>query len=123
MGIVPKGLRQDWWNIKRKVNQPTDLKVDFGAKKLGQAGYLDRSLNLVLPCSIGMINFLENFILTTWHELRQRKYKLEWKFRELLDDAEIDLIEDQEKIEILSKRSRNEHKTNARSVMKAYSWA
>ena len=39
----------------------------------------------------------------------------------LLEDRYVDLIEDQEKIEILSKRSRNEHKTNARSVMKAYS--
>lgn len=37
------------------------------------------------------------------NELRQRKHKLELRFRELLDDAEIDLIEDQEKIEILRK--------------------
>lgn len=43
-----------------------------------------------------MINFLENLISTTWHALRQRKNKLEWEFRELLHDAEIDLIEDQE---------------------------
>ena len=37
------------------------------------------------------------------NELRQRKHKLELRFRELLDDAEIDLIEDQEKIETLRK--------------------
>ena len=36
-------------------------------------------------------------------ELRQRKHKLELRFRELLDVAEIDLIEDKEKIEHLRK--------------------
>ncbi|NNG77127.1 ion transporter [Acinetobacter terrae] len=36
-------------------------------------------------------------------ELRQRKHKLELRFRELLDVAEIDLIEDKEKIENLRK--------------------
>ncbi|AZN64059.1 ion transporter [Acinetobacter sp. ANC 4282] len=36
-------------------------------------------------------------------ELRQRKHQLELRFRELLDDAEIDLIEDKEKIEKLRK--------------------
>lgn len=51
-----------------------------------------------------MINFLENFISTTWHELRQHKHKLEWRFRELLDDAEIDSIEDQEKFKFLLKK-------------------
>lgn len=36
-------------------------------------------------------------------ELRQRKHKLELRFRELLDVAEIDLIEDKEKIDNLRK--------------------
>ena len=36
-------------------------------------------------------------------ELRQRKHKLELRFRELLDVAELDLIEDKEKIENLRK--------------------
>lgn len=37
------------------------------------------------------------------YELRQRKHQLELKFRELVDQAEIDLLEDQEKIEALRK--------------------
>ena len=42
-----------------------------------------------------LYNLFTNFIFTP--------IKLELRFRELLDDAEIDLIEDQEKIETLRK--------------------